>query len=341
MSVTGLLLSGELSAVATRLATLQQRAARALRVLIVVTAAGGVLYIGLGVWAGWQDLLASLRRLGAWSLLLGTPVALVTYLFRFARWEFLLRRLGAHVPWWPGLRVYLAGLALTATPGKAGETIRSLLLLRWRVAVGGSLAAFLVDRLSDLIAVLALAGVTGAASRAWWLGLAAACTLGGFVIYRMCLPRHVERIVAVARRTRLTVPVGRIVATGADSYRRLWAGAAVVGYVLAGVAAYGLQGLVFATYVHLLWSAVGIWNAVHVFAVATVTGAASMIPGGLGATELTMIAMLHHDGMPLADATAAAMGARLVSLWFAIALGALCLVSLRNTAPSATIAHNG
>jgi hypothetical protein len=60
------------------------------------------------------------------------------------------------VPWRPGLRIYLSGFALTTTPGKAGEMFRALLLRRLGVSVPTAFAAFISERLSDLIAVLLL-----------------------------------------------------------------------------------------------------------------------------------------------------------------------------------------
>jgi uncharacterized membrane protein YbhN (UPF0104 family) len=55
-----------------------------------------------------------------------------------------------------------------------------------------------------------------------------------------------------------------------------------------------------------------------------------MIPGGLGAMELACIAQLAAAGMPLPEATAATISLRAVTLWFAIVLGLLSLISLRS-----------
>jgi hypothetical protein len=55
------------------------------------------------------------------------------------------------------LLYYLAGFALTTTPGKAGETVRSLYLKSHGVSYTHSLAAFFAERLMDLFAMVGLA----------------------------------------------------------------------------------------------------------------------------------------------------------------------------------------
>ena len=65
------------------------------------------------------------------------------------------------------------------------------------------------------------------------------------------------------------------------------------------------------------------------FFVSTLGGAASMIPGGLGAMEAALIAMLTHFGLPVASAVAATVLIRLATLWFAVAMGLGCLIWLQ------------
>ena len=80
-------------------------------------------------------------------------------LLRYCRWRKILRLLGYRLAEWPNLRIYLSGFALTTTPGKAGEALRSVLLKPYGVAYPHSLAALLAERLGDLMAVLLLACV--------------------------------------------------------------------------------------------------------------------------------------------------------------------------------------
>ncbi len=50
-------------------------------------------------------------------------------------------------------------------------------------------------------------------------------------------------------------------------------------------------------------------------------GAASMLPGGIGSTEVAIIAMLSVFNAPLGSATLAAIGIRFATMWFAVVCG--------------------
>ena len=61
--------------------------------------------------------------------------------------------MGHSVPVLRNLEIYLAAFALTLTPGKAGETVRSVYLYPYGVSYPKSIGAFIAERLLDLVAV--------------------------------------------------------------------------------------------------------------------------------------------------------------------------------------------
>ncbi len=63
-------------------------------------------------------------------------------------------------------------------------------------------------------------------------------------------------------------------------------------------------------------------QAVFVLAFSTVVGAASALPGGLGAAEASIAGMLAFTaGLGAAEASSAALLIRLATLWFGVSLG--------------------
>jgi len=307
---------------------------RAIRAVALLVAAGAALYLGLALYVGWRELAGAIANLGAVALIGGLLLAGLNYLLRFGRWRDILRRMGQQVPLADNLRVYVGGLALTATPGKLGETIRSALLLRWRVPVGASLAAFFVDRLTDLIGVLLLAAITGGGPL-WWTLAGVAIAAG--VALRFAFSAHWSEAVAqwLEQHHRLATLVA-LLRSGMAQYVAAWRGSRVAAYVAIALLAYGVQAAVFAAYVQRLWNSADWITSLHIFATATLAGAASMIPGGLGAMELALIAQLAAEGMPLTSATAATLAVRAVTLWFAILLGLVCLLWYRRRAAVAS-----
>lgn len=292
--------------------------------LVLVAAA---IYLGLALWAGWRDLAGALRQLGLLALAGGVIASTLNYLLRFARWQRLLAAMSLRIPARASLPIYIGGLALTATPGKLGETVRSVLLLRLGVPAGASLAAFFIDRLSDLAGVFVLTAASG--RNPWWLVGAAASFACGFALrWLMRHPRAVVWLTAHRGRMKLRRLL-MLVDSGRMHFLAAWRPRHAAWYAFVAVAAYGLQAGVFALYVERLWPAIDALRAIHIFCVATLAGAASMIPGGLGAMELTLIALLVDEGVPSTLATAAAVAIRTVTLWFGILLGVTGLLMIR------------
>jgi uncharacterized membrane protein YbhN (UPF0104 family) len=296
-------------------------AERLSRRALIFTCLGGIAYLILALWAGWSDVVRTLFGLGIGAAIMGLAATLMSYLLRFLRWTLIMRCMGYAPPLKPSLMIYLGGLALTATPGKVGETIRSALLVRFGVPVSASLAAFFVDRLSDLVGVLLLAGLTVGGSTGWiFCALALAALLGGVVLPSIA-PHALATIRgAGALSTRIQHATAWLNAASAH-IGRAWRPRMFL--VLLGVAmiAYGVQGLVFADYASRLWPGLDHVSLLHHFLRSTLVGAASMLPGGIGAMEASLIALLTQDGMPLTSAVAAAIAIRAVTLWFGIALG--------------------
>jgi uncharacterized protein (TIRG00374 family) len=56
-------------------------------------------------------------------------------------------------------------------------------------------------------------------------------------------------------------------------------------------------------------------------------GALSFMPGGLGSAEAVMVALLVSSDVAVADAIAATVLLRLATLWLAVGLGAVVLIS--------------
>jgi uncharacterized membrane protein YbhN (UPF0104 family) len=103
-----------------------------------------------------------------------------------------------------------------------------------------------------------------------------------------------------------------------------------------GLIAFGVQSLGFVHLISTLGIAIKPDAAIAVFPLATLVGAASMIPGGIGTAEAATVLILRQFGAPFEAALLAAVGMRLGTLWFAIALGlgAAAVLELQAGKPS-------
>ena len=283
-------------------------------------------YLGLSLWAGWRDVVAAVVQVGPWVLAGLLALSLVNYLLRFLRWARYLALLDAPVPWRINLDAYFAGFALTTSPGKVGEMLRSVLLKPHGVPPAASVAAFFAERVSDLLAILVLAavGLWAYAPARPIVGLALAA-----VVVALLLVQWTALIAAIDRWAqarpqkwaRLVVKLCEVVL----HFRRCFSLPAMGMGLVLGVVAWFAEGLGFWWLLLALDHPLPLSTAVFIYAFAMLVGALSFLPGGLGGSEAAMVALLSLNGFPEASAVSATLICRLATLWFAVGLGALFL----------------
>lgn len=282
-----------------------------------------LLYLAALVWADSRKQVFSGLAL-LWDAL--PPVllaALLSYLIRFLRWHLLLRWSGHRVPVSANLLAYMAGFAFTATPGKVGELVRIRYLQDLQVPPSRTLAAFVFERLTDLLAVLALASLF-IAKRDVFLFAAAFVVLVVVSVGTMAAcPSGLTRLAARLRAMRIRA-LSKAVRMLRDGLRgcRIWLRPRFTATaLLLGLLAWGVTSWAFMYLLDALGIAIPAYQAVSVYPIAMLAGAASMVPGGLGSTEAAIVALLIYRGISLDSALLSAVGIRLTSLWFSIFLG--------------------
>lgn len=256
------------------------------------------------------------------------------YLLRFAKWELALTWLDvrADAPELTrrrSLTIYLAGLSMSVTPGKVGEVLRSWLLKASDgIAVTRTAPVVLADRLTDLVALvlLSLVGlsiypeVLPVVLVTTVLILAGVLVLGSPRVLHACLARA-ERIPKIGPRVRRLEP---LVESTATLLR-------IRGLVVLSVLSVAGWGLECVGYWLLLSGFAGVEvslrAATFLWSAGTLVGALSFLPGGLGATEGSLIFATRRLASGVAEPTAlsAALLGRMATLWFGELVGAVAL----------------
>jgi uncharacterized protein (TIRG00374 family) len=276
----------------------------------------------------------------AWSAFAAAlGLALGNYAIRFVRWQLYLRRQGLTVPTGSSLLVFGAGLSLSITPAKLGELVKSYLLRDLhQIPATRTAPVVIAERVSDLIAllVLALIGVT-AYGLAWTL-VAVGGTLIVLGLVLLAWPRPTHALIDLATRPkalrRLRTPLREMY----DGLATLCRPGTLIPATLIAVPAWACECVGFAAIVNAFPGAhVDFGLAMVIYAATTVAGALSFLPGGLGVTEGAMTMLLVSSAARLDRATAfgATILTRLATLWFAVALGLVCLAFARRRVSAA------
>jgi uncharacterized protein (TIRG00374 family) len=300
-----------------------------------VAAAGALAFLlcvvaGLVLWAGWQEVASAVARIDGWTLAVVLATSLACYGIRFLRWHGFTRALGYRVPWGANLRIFVAGLGLTWTPGKSGELLRGVFLGRYGVPFARTILLFYWDRLCDLAGMILLALVATLAIASGHLILIPAA-LAIMALLWLLRPGGAlfSRAVASLRRR---LPGQRLhwldsLAKLSEVDARFTTALAVLG-ALAGAGAYAMQALGLLIIARALGIDLGFTQALLVTSVSTLAGAAILLPAGAGVVETTSAGLLVAQGLTFPDAVAVGLVHRAATFWFAIALGGGALASL-------------
>lgn len=280
--------------------------------------------------ADFPAIVRSLQGVPATAVLLALFYASLNYALRWLRWELYLRRLGLVVPKTESAVVFVAGFAMTVTPAKMGEILKSLLLKNSRdIAVATTAPIVVAERVTDLGGLVALAAIGCLAFDA---GMPMA--IGGGILVLMlwlvCSVRPVGRLlVRGAGRLPVLHRVTDRLHAAYDALHRL----SGVGTMLQATL---LSTLAWFTHCVCLWHCAAVIAPDRIdllascvaYAVPLLGGTLLLIPGGLGATEASMTGLLVVlSAQPLGTAAAAAIAllVRLVTFWWAIGIGLAAL----------------
>lgn len=256
-------------------------------------------------------------------------VSLVSYAIRFARWHNLLRWAGYPTPWNRGFLAYLTGFAFTATPGKVGELARIRYLQPLGVQPKDVISAFILERTLDLLAVLILSLMAVVHGRMFGLALAFVTCFGVGVAGLAFYGRPLELVSLGLARLNMRGLVGSFEHLSlAFTGLRRWSLRQWIISLALGLFAWSLTALSFVIVLHGLGIAVPMLNALGMYPLAMLVGAASMLPGGLGTTEAAILAQLQLLNIQMTSALAAVVVVRLGTLWFAVMIGFLAMLVL-------------
>jgi uncharacterized protein (TIRG00374 family) len=295
--------------------------------LVAGIVTGVAIYVGFSIWADVGRVGEALRHFHWGYAALACLLAAGNYAVRFVRWHYYLRVVGAadKVSLRDSLQVFLAGFALTVTPGKLGEAVKAVLLRASHgIPMARTAPIVIAERVTDLLALLllALVGVFSFDVDRRFLIAGAVLVVGGVLI--VSIDPLAKRAIKIIGR----LPVVRRFAHRLDDFHShtaiLLAPTPLVLATALAVASWFLECLAFNVVVHGFPGAtVGLRAATFIYATMTVAGALSFLPGGLGVTEAGMLALLVKFGTGIDRGTAAAATfvTRAATLWFAVALG--------------------
>lgn len=275
------------------------------------------------------------RDLGAfgWQLLpIILGLTLLNYALRWLKWDYYLRRLavGNGVNLLDSSLIFCAGMIMSVTPGKLGEVFKSYLLRRINgTPVSRSAPIVFAERLSDGLAMLLLMAFGMTLYPPAWIVFVVLVvgTAAGIVVLQF------RRLAMLLIDTVGRLPLGSKLAprlrTAYESARQLLDWRVLLVSTVISIVSWGFECLAF-YYVLVGLGVAGtpllLLQATFIFAASTLFGLVSLLPGGLGVSEVSSVGLLVAIvGLGAAAATTATILIRFCTLWFGVLVGMIAL----------------
>ncbi len=306
----------------------RSRLARGLAIGLVVAV---VVYGAFAFWADLGDLEKALSELRWETFALAAGLSSVNYVLRFLRWQRYLGALDVVIGVGRSVGVFGAGFVLTLSPGKIAELYKVSLLRAHaeqppEVATG--VAVVMAERLTDLVGMVLLLAVGLFAFPAAWpvAGLSLAlCVIGVFVLASRRVRSAVVRRLHGGRTERFAELVEGVFESLGVLLEARWL---LEGTLLAALAWAAQAGSLWVL-VAGLGDELTLAESAFSYAAATLGGVATLLPGGLGATELGLTALVvRFTALSTQVAGFVAVLVRAATLWLAVALGGVAWLAL-------------
>lgn len=276
----------------------------------------------MGIYADFGKLTASIGGFNWIFIPLMLVLVTISYLVRFCKWNFFLKHIGVNLKLKDNLFVFFSGLTMIITPAKAGEIWKGWLIKEINgESLNKTIPVVIVDRMTDVIGlvVLSLTGILYYKNSAYLIVILFILFVAFIVIIRS--ERASSRLIGLLE--------GQAKKYGGDikymhqTFQKLMETKYLVGMSLISTIAWFLECLTLYVVIIGFHQSLNMLFSTFVFSFASLAGAVSMIPGGLGVAEATISGLLVIFGLTPEAAVAVAIIVRFGTLWYGAILGLL------------------
>ena len=279
-----------------------------------------IVYVILGIYADFGNLLSALESFDWRYVILLLGLTTLSYLIRFVRWNFFLKGVGVNLNLKDNLFIYLSGLSMTITPAKAGEVWKGWLI---KDINGDSLSktvpVVISDRLTDMLAlvIFSLLGILYYKQGAYVI-ITILILFGGFII---AIRTEAISNLLIGILEKRAGKYSKDVKSMHITFKETLTPKKLIITTALGLIAWFMECLALYLTVIGFGDNIGIIVSTFTFSFASLAGALSLIPGGLGVAEATLSGLLQFFGLTATISVGAAIIIRFTTLWYGTFLG--------------------
>jgi len=294
--------------------------------IFISLAVAGLLYLSFTIYADYKQVVSAFGKFNWLLIPLLLCLSFSNYVSRFFKWDYYLSILDVKIKKIDSFSIFMSGLIMSVTPGKMGELLKSYLVKQvCDVPISKTAPVIFAERVTDFIS-LVIIGLIGA----YVYNYGRVIVFGTGFFFLLVVFIISNRTVALffiglfAKIKFLKKHIGIINNLYESSYIILRPAPLLKMTILSFVSwafecfGYYIILVNFGINVSFLWTAFS-------YCFATIIGAISMLPGGLGITEGSLTFLLIGKHVSKDIAVASTFIIRVATLWFSVLVGVIAV----------------
>ncbi len=287
-----------------------------------------IFYVIFAIYYDANEFLESLDKINPYFIIPILFCFTTSILIKSLRQMLFLRHLGIKIPLKQNTIIYLAGLSMLITPAGLGEMIKSHFLLnKYNQPVSKTIPLVLVERYHDALAILSILFIFSIITGTTFLMIP--ILIIGTLLFVSLIVIRSRKLFPMFQKVIRKVKIFQTLENHSIEFNKSLVSFTskkifFSGWVV-GMVAWSVDGLG----IFLCFQAFELDFDFFISALlglaSILFGALTLIPGGVGVTEVSFVELLSHYGIESSVASALALFFRLLSVWFATCIGIVTL----------------
>ncbi len=287
--------------------------------LLIVAA---VLYLAFTIYADYKQVISSFSHFNWLLFPLLLVLALLNYLTRFVKWDYYLKFLKIRISKIDSFAIFMSGFIMSVTPGKMGELMKAYLVKQiTKESVSKVAPIIMVERITDFIALVFLAMIGAYVFNYGYL-IIIGTGLFWVALAVIISNRNLSfKIIDLLGRIKHFSKYKDKMHTAYESSFSMIKPVPLLYTIFISLVSWFFECLAYYLVLYNFNLDISVLWATFVYTFATIVGAITMLPGGLGVTEGSLTYLMVRSNVPVNIAVSSTLIIRVVTLWFAVLLG--------------------
>lgn len=287
-----------------------------------------IIYLLMVIYADLEKLTIAMTNFYWPYLILLFALTTANYLLRFLKWDFFLRKAGIHMKLKENLFVFFSGLSMIITPGKMGEIWKGWLIKDIKgERLSKTIPVVIVERITDVLGLVILS-LIGILYYKHNIQIILIFTLLISIFFIAIKSKKISNkfLSLIEKRTSKHTENIKIMH---ETFKKTTKTKDILIMSFLSAIAWFFECLGMYFIVLGFNQSITIILSTFIFSFGSLTGALSMIPGGLGVAEATIFGLLQLYKIPQATAVGIALIVRAGTLWYGALMGLAVYVIFR------------